>query len=99
MANIVTGTTIGFKNFEFDGGVKEIELTIRAGSGAAGIFEVRTELDGDVIGEIRVNSANFWCKFSAPITIPTGVHSLYFTYKRDNIKGMTEISLLGFELK
>ncbi|MBE6645887.1 MAG: alpha-N-arabinofuranosidase, partial [Ruminococcaceae bacterium] len=31
VANIVTGTTIGFKNFEFDGSVKEIELTIRAG--------------------------------------------------------------------
>ena len=100
VANIVTGSTIGFKNFIFDGTEKEIILTIRAGSGAHGDFEVRTELGGEVLTKVRTKPANFWDEVSAPITLPKGVHSLFLTYIRDeSIRGMPEISLLGFEIK
>lgn len=100
IANIVTDSTIGFKSFEFDGSVKEIELTVRAGSGGFGVFEVRTELDGEILARVPTKRANFWDKVSAPITIPKGVHSIFLTYKRDpNIKGMPDMALLGLEFK
>ena len=92
VAGITSGCTVGFKNFEFDGSTTEIKLLIR-GNNTVGEFEVRTELDGEVLTKIPTHKANFWEAVSAPITIPAGVHSLFFTYKGEN-----SIAIHGFEL-
>jgi len=84
--DITDGTVIGFKYFSFTdsekgsekGSTKKIALTTRAYG--RGIFEVRTSLDGDVLGSIPISSANIWTAFSADVNIPKGVHALYFTY-------------------
>ena len=83
--------TAGFREFFFDGSVKEIKIRIRGY--ADGYFEVRTAWDGEVLAEIPVSRANIWLDFSAPIDLPTGVHSLFFTYR-----GTGSVSLGGFEL-
>ena len=83
---------VGFKNFEFDGSTKEIKLWIR-GNNTVGEFEVRTSINGEILARIPTHKVNFWEAVSAPISIPKGVKSLFFTYK-----GQNNISINGFEL-
>lgn len=91
VAGLLDKGTAGFREFDFDGTVKEIKIRIRGY--ADGVFEVRTKWDGEVLAEIPVSRANIWLDFSAPITLPTGVQSLFFTYR-----GTGSVSLGGFEL-
>ena len=46
-----------------------------------GAFQVKTSWDGEVLGEIPVDFTNVWKEYSADITIPDGLQSLYFTYR------------------
>jgi len=78
IVDITDGVTIGFKYFKCND-VKKI--TIRIQAYCRGLFEVKTEWDGDVLGEIPVVSSNIWKDFSSDITIPDGTHAIYFTYK------------------
>lgn len=71
-------TVIGFKYIDFKG-VTGMEITVR-GYGN-GVFEVRTALDGEALGEIPVKYTTAWTKYSADFKIPDGVSALYFTYK------------------
>lgn len=66
---------------------------IRIRGYANGVVEVRTRWDGEVLATVPVSRANIWLDFSAPIALPEGVHSLFFTYR-----GTGSISLGGFEL-
>ena len=92
ITSILNGRTVGFKEFEFDGNTKEIKLWIR-GNNTVGEFEVRTSIDGEVLARIPTHKVNFWEAVSAPISIPKGIYSLFFTYKGEN-----NISIKGFEL-
>ena len=92
VTDITSGGTVGFKCFEFDGSTREIKLWIR-GNNTIGEFEVRTEIGGEILAKIPTVKHNFWESVSAPITIPAGVHSLFFTYR-----GANTISINGFEL-
>lgn len=83
-------TTVGFREFEFDGSTTEIRLSIR-GNGK-GEIEVRTTPDGEVLARVPTRKINFWEEVSAPITIPKGVHSLFFTYR-----GVRSTSLFSFK--
>lgn len=89
---ITNGCTVGFKNFDFDGSTKEIKLWIR-GNYTSGEFEVKTAINGEALAKIPVRHTNFWEETSVPVSIPSGVHSLFFTYK-----GKNSISIRGFEL-
>ena len=91
VANITDTGTVGFKVFEFDGSVSQIKLFVR-GYGV-GYYEVKTAWDGEVLARVDVVRANVWEEFSAPITLPVGTHSLYFTFR-----GVASSSLGGFEL-
>ena len=92
VTNITNGNTVGFKEFSFDGTTKEIKIRIR-GNNTDGEFEVRTSIDGEILAKVPTHKANFWEDVSAPISIPAGTHSLFFTYK-----GANNISIHGFEL-
>ncbi len=78
IAGIQDGTTIGFKSFDCKG-VTRVAVTIRAY--CRGAFDVKTAWDGEPLGSIPVRSANIWEVFHADISIPDGVHSLYFAYR------------------
>ncbi len=91
VTNITDSSTVGFKYFKFDGTTKRIKIWVRGYP--HGYYDVRTELDGEILSTIEIfRSANWW-EYSAPITIPEGTHALYFTYR-----GGLKSQLRGFEL-
>ena len=78
ITGIKENTTIGFKYFDFKG-VKKVSVTTRAY--IKGGFEVRTKLDGPVLGKITLKDfSNFWEESSANIEIPDGVSALYLKF-------------------
>ena len=78
ITGIKENTTIGFKYFDFKG-VKKVSVTTRAY--IKGDFEVRTKLDGPVLGKITIKDfSNFWEESSANIEIPDGVSALYLKF-------------------
>ncbi len=89
LANISDGCIAGFKYFDIRG-VKELGVTVRGYM--HGAFEVKTSPDGEALGEIKVESANIWQKFTAPVRIPDGVSALWLCYK-----GGGNIHLKSFE--
>lgn len=78
--NIAKNTTIGFKYFDLKG-VKGVEITT-TGYGQ-GDFEIRTEIDGPVLGKITVNFCTAWKIRKCDCEIPDGVSALYFTFTGD----------------
>jgi len=69
---------VGFKYFDFKG-ITKIKIKTRGYNN--GVFEVKTSWNGIALGCIPVKSTNLWEEFSADITIPDGIHALYFVYK------------------
>ncbi len=78
VACVVNNSTIGFKYFKCDN-LKQISIKTRGYF--SGQFEVRTKLDGPVLGTIPVEFSNEWEKNSAKINVEYGVHAFYFTFK------------------
>ncbi len=91
IANMQDSATAGFKYFDCKG-ITAISIKVR-GYGT-GEFEVRTKWDGEVLAKMRIHNMNIWEEFSAPISIPDGVHPIYITYR-----GHGTPSLLSFTLK
>ena len=87
--DIYDGTTIGFKYFDLKG-VKGLKLTTR-GYGQ-GKFEIRTSIDGEVLGAVDVNFCTVWETGTASFTIADGIYPLYLTFK-----GNGNPSVLSFE--
>ena len=90
IGNIQDSATAGFKYFDCRG-VREIRIKVRGY--ADGVFEVRTAWDGEVLASIKVQYANVWEEYSAPISIPDGIQAIYLTYR-----GGGNASLLSFAL-
>lgn len=90
IGNMKDTATAGFKYFDCHG-VTEIRIKTR-GYGA-GIFEVRTSWDGEVLAQIRVEDTNVWEEYAAPVRIPDGKQAIYLTYR-----GERNASLLSFTL-
>ena len=91
VTNITNSTGVGFRFFDCKD-IKEITVTTRGYN--TGAFEVRLSWDGEPFGIIPIVSSNVWEKFTADVTIPNGVQSLYFVYK-----GRNAATLGSFELK
>lgn len=89
--NLQDGGGAGFKYFDCQG-VKRVSVRVR-GYGK-GVFQVRLAWDGQALGGIPVDFANVWTEYSADISIPDGVHALYFTFA-----GQGNISFKGFGLE
>jgi hypothetical protein len=83
--------TAGFKYFRCEG-VRKVTIKVRGY--CRGEFEVKTSWDGPALGTIPVDFTNVWTAYSAPIAIPDGIQSLYFTYR-----GMGGASLASFALE
>ena len=78
VANLYDGATFGFKYFDFKD-VKKVSLTTRCY--ISGVFEVRTEIGGPVLGTIPCEFSNVWVKNTADVALPDGVHALFFTFR------------------
>jgi arabinoxylan arabinofuranohydrolase len=76
--NMTDSATCGFKYFDCQN-VRRIGIRVRGY--CKGAFQVKTSWDGEVLGEIPVDFTNVWKEYSADITIPDGLQSLYFTYR------------------
>lgn len=88
ITNIKDGTVIGFKYFNFKG-IKK--FTIKTRGYCSGTFEVKTSIDGECFGKIKVENTNFWQEFTTDANIPDGTSALYLEYK-----GPGNASLLSF---
>lgn len=91
IANMTNSATAGFKFFGFKNS-RVSRISIR-GYGN-GVFEVRTEIGGEVLGTIPVENFNYWTDVPADIRLPDGTGSIYFTF---NGNGSPDFA--GFELK
>ncbi|MBO4864244.1 MAG: family 43 glycosylhydrolase [Eubacterium sp.] len=78
VAGIADNTTIGFKYYKCEG-VKSFSIKSR-GYGD-GVFELRTEIDGEVLGSVEVHNENIWTEYSTEIELPDGVYAIYITFK------------------
>lgn len=90
IANIKDSATAGFKYFDCRS-VREIHIKTRGY--ADGVFEIKTTWDGEPLARIKIAYSNVWETYSAPISIPDGIRSIYLTYR-----GPGCVSLLSFEL-
>ncbi|PXW90045.1 glycosyl hydrolase family 43 [Streptohalobacillus salinus] len=90
ICNMRDSATAGFKYFNCQG-VTHIYLNVRGY--CRGYFEVKTVWNGEVLAKIPVAFTNVWTKYGTPVSIPDGVHALYYTYK-----GEGQASLQSFEL-
>ena len=90
IANFKNGATVGFKYFDIKN-LRAVKVTLRGY--ASGTVEIRTKWDGEIVGSVSVHYANIWETYTADVTVPDGVHALYFTYR-----GTGAPSFLRFEL-
>ncbi|MBP7175472.1 MAG: family 43 glycosylhydrolase [Thermoclostridium sp.] len=90
IANMKNSATAGFKYFDCKG-IRKVTIKVRGYCNGA--FEVKTAWDGEPLGTIPVVSANIWTGFSADITIPDGIHALYFTYAGGGSANLASFSL------
>lgn len=91
IANMTDGSIAGFKYFRFEG-TTQIQITTK-GTGK-GMVEIRTALDGDLIGQICVKPSEEWhlSSLKTPVAL-NGIQALYFTYI-----GEGNMDFLQFEL-
>ena len=76
ITNVNSSYTLGFKYFDF----KDVKgLYIKVRGYAKGKVFVRTEPDGEILGEIALDFANIWTRFEGHFDIPNGTHALYLT--------------------
>lgn len=78
ITSITDSTTIGFKYFNCEG-ISKVKVKTRGYCGGA--FEVRTSLDGELLGSIPVGYDNVWTVYTGDIKIPDGIQAIYFMYK------------------
>ncbi|QNU68944.1 family 43 glycosylhydrolase [Ruminiclostridium herbifermentans] len=91
IANMKDSATAGFKYFQCEG-IKRVKIKVRGY--CKGEFLLKTSWNGTPLGKIPVDFSNIWKEYSADITIPDGVHALYFTYT-----GTGSSSLASFTLE
>ncbi|MFA9376367.1 MAG: family 43 glycosylhydrolase [Lachnotalea sp.] len=94
VANVMDGTTIGFKYFNFEN-IKSIKVQVRQRKEPLdGKFVVSTKPGGLSLGEITVETTSImWEEFQGNVDISDGVQALYFTYV-----GCGALDFVTFEL-
>lgn len=88
---IVDGTTIGFKYFDFKN-VTGVKIKTRAYYN--GKFQIKTSLDGEVLGEISGSNTNVWTAGSCSFDAVSGVLPLYLVYCGSGSPSLASVELL-----
>ncbi len=92
IANMTDGSVAGFKYFQFEG---ETGVQVMVRGNSMGMIEIRTALEGEVIGKIPVTASEQWRLFSSETLIMlNGMLSLYFTYKGEGHMDFVRFNLL-----
>lgn len=77
--NMCNGSTAGYKYFDFQdiGGI-----SFRIRGNAEGIIEIRTSIEGKVVGSVPVRmDQHKWCELEKELALKNGVAALYFTFR------------------
>lgn len=90
IANMKKTATAGFKYFDCKG-IKKVGIKVRGY--CHGSFAVKTAWDGPVLGRIPVEFSNVWKEYTAAITIPDGVQTLYFSYEGEGSASLASFTL------
>ncbi len=77
IGEICNDTIIGYKYFDFKGGVK-FSVTARSESG--GKFEISDELNGAPKAVLEISPAKDWTEFSVPLDMGTGAKPLFLKF-------------------
>lgn len=77
IANLRDKTVIGFKYFDCRN-VSRFSVTTRGY--IHGEFVLKTSLDGEPLGRIRVEGTNVWKTYSTEISLPDGVYPIYLEF-------------------
>ncbi len=88
---IVNNTTIGFKYFDMKN-VRGLRIKTRAYYN--GEFEIRTSLNGEVLGKIKGDGSNIWTAHECELPNITGVNALYITYTGGGTPSLKSIEFL-----
>ena len=92
VANLGDGAMVGYKYFDCQGSVLS-SVTTR-GWCYGGVLELLESPESkEVLGQIPIGKSNEWKNWPCYVTIPDGVHALYFRYK-----GYGYIDLFDFAL-
>jgi len=90
IANMMDGATVGFKYFDFQD-VSRISIKVRGY--CSGRFEIKSAWNGEVLGEIPVDFTNVWTQYATPVSLPNGIHPLYFTYRGEGNASLASFTL------
>ncbi|MBN2736931.1 MAG: family 43 glycosylhydrolase [Spirochaetales bacterium] len=91
IANMMNSAVAGFKYLKCEG-IRKVTIKVRGY--CKGDFEIRTAWNGPALGRISINDfTNEWTDNSNNITIPDGVHALYFAYVGDGIASFASFEL------
>lgn len=90
IAKIVDGTTIGFRSFKGNH-ISGLAITTR-GYGR-GYFEIRTSLDGPVLGRVSIEYTNVWETYTTTLCMGEEEFDLYLTYHGE---GCTSLKSFAF---
>lgn len=91
VGNIQDTATIGFKFFRGD---DANQISIWTRGYAKGVFQVKTEIFGEIMAEIPVDYSNVWEEYTMDISLPGGIFAIYLTFR-----GQGNAMLKGFELR
>ena len=90
IANLQDGAAAGFKYFDCKG-VKKVKIKVRGY--CRGAFVVKTSWNGKELGRIQVDFTNVWKEYSEDISIPDGIHALYFEYTGEGSASLASFTL------
>ena len=91
IAKIVDGTTIGFRSFKGNH-ISGLAITTR-GYGR-GYFEIRTSLDGPVLGRVSIEYTNVWETYTNTCCIEEQEFDLYLTYHGEGCPSLKSFAFL-----
>lgn len=90
VCNLRDGASAGFKYFDCRG-VKAISIKTRCY--AKGQVAVKTRWDGEALCRLPVAYTNIWTSVTVPVSIPDGVHALYFTFEGEGALSLGSFTL------
>lgn len=79
IANMSDGAWAGYKYFCFSGG--ESELTVQVRGSDSGTVKVFIDRHGAAVCRIRIKPSEAFQNFTGPLSVPVGIHPLFFVYE------------------
>lgn len=88
--NISDHTVIGYKYFSLP---DKLDLTVKVRGKGTGVIEVKTDMEGEPIGEISITPKQEWTEVGCVLHMKAGVYPLYFQYKGNEMAEFLEFTL------